>query len=794
MKKHIHGGAQSENVRRLSPELDRGLTQAQVDERAHAGLNNEVKATQGKSYGRILRDNILTLFNLMNFALAACVIAVGSYTNALFIGVIVCNIIIGTYQEIRAKRTIEKLQVVSAPTACVVRDGAECVIAVKDIVLDDVAIWRSGMQISADCEVAQGEIEVNESLLTGESDALVKRAGDKLMSGSFVVSGECRARVTGVGDQSYAARIAGDAKAFKKPNSELMKSLNRIIRAIGIAIVPIGSALFCKQYFYMDMTLSDSVVKTVAAMIGMIPEGLILLTSVALAVGVVRLAKRQTLAQQLYCIETLARVDTLCLDKTGTITTGEMQLSDVIPIDSDSAFIDDALNAFTTYMTDDNPTNRALSARYTLKSNWRLIRTEPFSSARKWSGAVFEDRGSIIVGAPEFVLGNDYSRVRASVEEYATQGMRVLVLAQSDAPIGDKSLPEGQLKICALIVIGDTVRQEAPAALEYFARQGVDIKVISGDNPTTVARVAARAGLKGADSLIDMSTLSTDEEVAAAATRYTVFGRVTPQQKRILVNALKRAGHTVAMTGDGVNDVLALKDADCSIAMASGSDAARQVASIVLMDSNFASLPAVVAEGRRVINNISCSASLFLTKTIFSSVLAVLLLIMPSAYPFQPIQLTMFSSLAIGFPSFVLALEPNTERVKGDFLLGVLRRALPAAFTIVVGVVACMIMSHPLKYDMHVTSTMAILFTVWVGLISLVRVCRPFNPLRIALICTCTLGFAICICCLPTFYKLVRLTLNQCLILIGMALLALPVMPLSDKLFDKIPIFKKNAV
>lgn len=794
MKDHIHGGAQSGDVRRFSPDLDTGLNAAQVDERMRAGLNNAAHASQGKSYGRILCDNILTLFNLINFALAACVIAVGSYTNALFIGVIACNIIIGTYQEIRAKRTIEKLQVVSAPTACVVRDGAECEIAVKDIVLDDVAIWRSGMQISADCVVARGEIEVNESLLTGESDALIKRAGDKLLSGSFVVSGECCARVTGVGDSSYAARIAGDAKAFKKPNSELMKSLNRIIKAIGAAIVPIGGTLFCKQYFFMHMTLADSVVKTVAAMIGMIPEGLILLTSVALAVGVVRLAKRNTLAQQLYCIETLARVDTLCLDKTGTITTGEMQVSEVIPVDSDDVFIAAALNAFTTCMTDDNPTNRALKTLYGIKSDWRLVRTEPFSSARKWSGAVFDGHGSVIVGAPEFVLGSDYSRVRESVERYAAQGMRVLVLAQSDAPIGDKSLPEGQLKICALIVIGDTVRQEAPEALEYFARQGVDIKVISGDNPTTVARVAVSAGLMGADRLIDMSALSTDDEVAAAATKYTVFGRVTPQQKRILVNALKRAGHTVAMTGDGVNDVLALKDADCSIAMASGSDAARQVASIVLMDSNFASLPAVVAEGRRVINNISCSASLFLTKTIFSSVLAVLLLVMPSAYPFQPIQLTLFSSLAIGFPSFVLALEPNTERVKGNFLLGVLRRALPSALTIVIGVVTCMALAHPLGYDMHVTGTMATLFTVWVGLVSLVRVCRPFNALRIALICACTLGFAICICCLPTFYKLVRLNMDQCLILAGMALLTLPIMPLCDKISDRIPIFRKNAV
>lgn len=792
MRKHIQNHISSAEAERFSPDVHEGLTSEQAARRTSEGLNNVVRASQGKSYGRILRENVITLFNLLNFALAACVILVGSYTNALFIGVIMCNIIIGTYQEIRAKRTIEKLQVVSAPIAHVVRDGQERDVAVGDIVLDDVAIWRAGMQISADCQVAEGEIEVNESLLTGESDPLKKHPGDMLMSGSFVVSGECRARVTGVGDESYAARIAGDAKAFKKPNSELMRSLNRIIKTIGIAIVPIGGGLFLKQYFGMHMTLTDSVVKTVAAMIGMIPEGLILLTSVALAVGVVRLAKRQTLVQQLYCIETLARVDTLCLDKTGTITTGEMQVSDVVPVDMPYEFTVNALKAFTAVMTDDNPTSMALKKRFEGGTDWKLVHTEPFSSARKWSGAQFERYGSIIVGAPEFVLGGDYARVRAQVEGFAARGQRVLVAAQSDLPFGDRALPAGKLNICALIAIGDTIRAEAPATLGYFAGQGVDIKVISGDNPVTVSSVAARAGLTSADRLIDMSTLHTDEEVAAAANRYTVFGRVTPQQKRVLVNALKREGHTVAMTGDGVNDVLALKDADCSIAMASGSDAARQVANIVLMDSNFASMPAVVAEGRRVINNIKRSASLFLTKTIFSSLLAVLLLMMPSAYPFQPIQLTLFSSLAIGFPSFILALEPNTARVKGNFLLSVLECALPAALTIVLGVVACMIMAGPLGHDMSEISTMAVIFTVCVGLISLVRVCRPFNLIRAGLVAACTAAFVGSIFLLPGMFKLVRLDAHQGLILLCMVAAAYHVMLLIDKLIRRIPVFERN--
>lgn len=794
MSKQHKKRADAGHVSRYSPDPRTGLNASQVDARIRDGLSNVTSASQGKSYARILRDNLLTLFNLLNFALAACVILVGSYTNALFIGVIICNIIIGTYQEIKAKRTIEKLKVVSAPTAHVVRDGQESEIAVEDLVLDDIAIWRPGMQLSADCIIAQGSVEVNESLLTGESDALLKQAGDMLMSGSFIVSGECRARMEHIGDDNYAARIAGDARTLKKPNSEFMRALNLIIKTIGIAIVPIGGTLFIKQFFFMHMPLSDAVVNTVAAMIGMIPEGLILLTSVALAVGVVRLAHKQTLVQQLYCIETLARVDTLCLDKTGTITTGEMQLSEVVPMEANYDYITNALCAFTGALTDDNPTNRALKARYNAAVNWKCLHTEPFSSARKWSAAQFEHEGSIILGAPEFVLGKDYCRVRDEVERFAQKGLRVLVLAHSDNPLGAQKLPEGRLRICALLAIGDTIRPEAPAALSYFANQDVDIKIISGDNPVTAASVAARAGLKGADKLIDLSSLKSDAEVIDAAGKYTVFGRVTPQRKRILVNALKKEGRTVAMTGDGVNDVLALKDSDCSIAMASGSDAARQVANIVLLDSNFASMPAVVAEGRRVINNISRSASLFLTKTIFSSVLAILMLVMKHGYPFQPIQLTMFSAIAIGCPSFVLALEPNSARVSGRFLTGVLGRALPAALTIVLGVTTFICLSFPLNYCHDVVSTMAVVFTVSVGLISLARVCRPFNLIRSALLILCICAFAVCLIFMPELFELVALDWFQTLVLTGMTALALPAMLFINKLLKKIPLFASSSI
>ena len=775
--------------------LDRrqGLSSEQVAQRVRDGLSNADEGIKTKTEKQIILENTFTFFNILNFVLALFVLLVGSFKNLLFLGVIFSNIIIGSFQGIRAKRTIDKLSLISAPKASVLRDGKLQTIPVSGIVMNDVLHLSTGQQICADAIVLEGEAEVNESLITGESDPVLKRAGDELLSGSFIVSGSCYAEVEHVGRENYANRIANGAKYVKRTNSEILHSLDFIVKTLGFTLVPIGILLFCKQFFLLHDTIREAVVSTVAAILGMIPEGLILLTSVVFAVSVLRLSRYKTLVQDLYCTESLARVDVLCLDKTGTITEGTMQVDELHPL---TGYTEEdmtaPLKALVQVLTDDNPTYNAVKAYFPGGSDWKAAATVPFSSARKWSGAYFGERGTYVMGAGEFILGERFGALREHTEEYAARGERVLLLAHSAKPFLENKVLPDDIEPVGFILISDKIRTEAPQTLRYFAEQGVTLKVISGDNAVTVSNIAQKAGLPHAENYCDATTLHTDEEIAGAIEQYSVFGRVTPQQKRVLVNALKRAGHTVAMTGDGVNDVLALKDADCSIAMASGSDAARQVANIVLMDSNFASMPAVVAEGRRVINNITRSASLFLTKTIFSALLSVLLLIMPSAYPFQPIQLTLFSSLAIGLPSFVLALEPNTARVKGKFLLSVLARALPAALTIVLGTVACMIMAGPLGHDMSEVSTMAVIFTVCVGLISLVRVCRPFNLIRAGLVLACAAAFTVGIFCLPGLFKLIRLDMHQGLILLGMVAAACPTMLGIDKLIRRIPAFAHN--
>ena len=600
----------------------------------------------------------------------------GSPRNALFMGVILSNIVIGSFQGVRAKHTIDKLSLISAPKAVALRDGQRYTVKVEDVVLDDILIFGAGNQICADATVVGGECEVNESLLTGESDPIVKRPGDPLLSGSFVVSGTCSAQVEHVGAESYANKIAGDASYMKKRNSEIMNSIDFIVKIIGFAILPIGGVLFWKQFFVLGDTLQNSVVSTVAAMVGMIPEGLVLLISLAFAVSVIKLSARKTLVQDMYCVETLARVDTLCLDKTGTITEGSMQVDDIVPLEGFTAEqMKEALKALVNTLEDSNPTFMAIKEWLadSPPPPWKAAETVPFSSARKWSGAYFSGRGCYVMGAGEFVLGGAFGPYKARAEGYSKNGQRVLLLARADRSFDDKALPEG-MKPMGLVLISDKIRKEAPRTLRFFADQGVDLKVISGDNAVTVANIARKAGLSNADKYVDATTLRTEEDVKRAVKEYAVFGRVTPQQKLSFVKALKEDGHTVAMTGDGVNDVLALKEADCSIAMASGSDAARTVSNLVLLDSNFASMPVVVQEGRRSINNLQRSSSLFLVKTIFSALIGVLFIFINYSYPFQPIQQTLISSLTIGVPSFILALEPNNDRLCGRFINNVIPR------------------------------------------------------------------------------------------------------------------------
>ncbi len=720
-------------------DIDHGLTQDEAEEKIRRGECNGSFSVKSKSVGRIFSDNIFTLFNLINVIIAVCVALVGAYRNMLFMGVILCNVAIGIIQEIRSKRAVDRLAVISAPKAHLLRDGKEQTLPVGDIVPGDIMLLSAGRQLCADGVLAEGELDVDESLLTGESETVSKRPGDALFSGSFVVSGSGKAEVTKVGAQAYANSISASAKKPKKRRSEMMTAINKIISVISVCILPFALVLFTKSVFAAREELQYCVTSTAAAVIGMIPEGLVLLTSVALAVSSIRLARRQTLCQDLYCVESLARVDTLCLDKTGTITTGKMQVAKLELLRPEFP-AEEALAALSGAMGPENQTMSAVAERFRDGSDAACLKKVPFSSARKWSGAQFERFGTLILGAPSFVLApEEFGKLRAKCGDYAARGQRVLLLAQSREALPDKALPGGITPV-ALVVLTDEIRESAPGTLRYFREQGVELKVISGDDPVTVANVALKAGLKGAEKYVDASLL-TDEEIPAAAREYVVFGRVTPARKLALVQALKAEGHKVAMTGDGVNDVLALREADCSVAMQSGSDAARCVSQLVLLDSDFSSMPLAVQEGRRCINNIQRSAALFLVKTVFSFLLAVVFMFAGSAYPFQPIQLTLISALFIGAPSFLLALEPNHDRVQGSFIANVMKRALPGGLTVVLGIGALLILQSVFGIPQERLSVMAVFNTAAVCFGVLIGVCRPFRKWHIGMITAVAAAF-----------------------------------------------------
>ncbi len=670
-----------------------GLSAADVAARIARGQVNTIPSVHTRTIGQIVRGNVLSPINLIVAVLAALVIAAGSPKDALFGGVIVANSVIGVVQELRAKRVLDSLSVISAPQALVVRDGEVHSVQVHELVLDDVVELRAGAQVVADGVVLTDDsLEIDESLLTGEADAVVKSSGDEVLSGSAVVAGTGRARVTRVGAENYAVKLAEEARRFTLVDSPLRNDINRIVTWVGMMIIPVGVLLASSQFWRRNERWQDAVISTVAGLVGMVPEGLVLLTSVAFAVGVVRLAERRCLVQELPAIEVLARVDVLCTDKTGTITEGSMALAGVELLPRrgtgpmDRSDVDDVLAAMAHLDPDPNATVHALASHYPGTTRWTLNSRVPFSSSRKWSSMAFERHGSWVLGAPENVLGELYSgELRGAVERHATDGSRVLVLAS-----GRIEMPETLCALCevepiALVLLEDVVRDDAAATLQFFADQGVTLKVISGDNNVTVGAVARRAGLEHWHDNVNAQTLPLDEngaDFADAIEQSSVFGRVTPHQKRAMVKALQSRGHVVAMTGDGVNDVLALKDSDCGIAMASGSEATRGVAQLVLLDSNFSALPAVVAEGRRVINNIERVASLFLAKTTYSVVLSLLTGVFALAYPLRPIHLSILSWFTIGVPAFFLALEPNAERVQEGFLRRVLGRAVPAGLVI----------------------------------------------------------------------------------------------------------------
>lgn len=734
-----------------------GLTDEQVNARIAEGKVNADENPNTRTYKQIVRENTLTFFNFLNLVLLVLVLLVGSYKNAFFVCIIIINTLIGIAQEIRAKKTIDKLAILTARKSVVIREGQKWTVPTEELVLDDVVCLKTGDQVPADARILEGSLEVNESLLTGESDNLPKNEGDELFSGSFVTSGEACCQIIHVGKDNYAAQITSEAKEFKRHNSELKNSLNAILKVISIIIVPLGALLFYKQYYIVGDTFRDSVVSMVAGVLGMIPEGLVLLTSVALTLGALVLANKKTLVQELYCIETLARVDTLCLDKTGTITEGTMCVERVEPyvstgrvetavtgsepaesteaeeqVQTDSAFmeeIDVIMGNMMYVLKDQNATIDALRKRFPAKQDMTPEHVIPFSSDRKYSGAVFEEKGTYLMGAAQFLFPEDNEELTEKCQAYAEEGLRVLVLAHSSQNAEGTELPEG-LEPLALMLLTDVIREEAPDTLAFFDSQEVDLKVISGDDPVTVAAIARRAGLKNADSYVDATTLTTEEELQDAVAQYSVFGRVTPQQKKAMVQALQSQGHTVAMTGDGVNDVLALKEADCSIAMAQGSDAAKNIANVVLLDSNFASMPHIVNQGRRVVNNIRTAASMFLIKTMFSVMLSLLTIFFGNAYPFEPIQMSLISACAVGIPTFLLAQENNYEKIDHTFLRHVFINAFPAAITITFCVFAVMLVCQNVYHSMAMLNTACVLVTGWNYMAALKTVYAPLNTYR----------------------------------------------------------------
>lgn len=777
------------HVPELTPDSELGLSSAQAQERVDAGWANLPIDPPGKTVGQIVRSNVFTYFNMLFFFLAACVLAVGSWQNVMFMGVVLANIAIGIVQELRSKRTLDKLTLLTAPQGAVIRDGRRRKIPTSEMVRDDIVEFSAGDQIFADAVVVAGECSANEALITGEADEIKKKPGDELLSGSFVVSGQCRARLTRVGADSFANRLTLEAKAAKPPQqSEMMRSLTRLVQVIGIAIIPLGILMAVKEIAWLGRSVTDGVVATVASLIGMIPEGLYLLTSMALAAGVVRLAQKRTLVHDMGCIETLARVDVLCVDKTGTVTENKMTVEDVVPLCPDRFEESDIRLIMADYvaaMRADNDTMAALRRYFTGEVKQPAIKAVPFTSAKKFGGVSFHEDETYLLGAPDVLLGERGGKYAKQIDAYSAKGCRVLLLGLYDGDPEDER-PEAGLMPIALILLSNKIREEAPETFKYFAAQGVAIKVISGDNALAVSEVAKRAGIRGAENYVDARTLETDEDIAEAVERYTVFGRVTPDQKRRFVRALKAAGHTVAMTGDGVNDVLALKEADCSVAMASGSDAACQVSHIVLLESNFAAMPSVVAEGRRVINNIERSASLFLVKNIFSFILAVITLVFTLPYPVTSAQMSLVSALTIGIPGFILAMEPNSARIKGKFLPNVVGRALPGGLTnlfLVLGAILfCLVFELP--EDMMGTICTVILCVV--GLMVVHRTCKPYDLLRRAMMVALVVGFGICVLVLPELFTISKLDLPAGMILGVFVLLSWPALALLCRAQEKL--------
>ena len=764
-------------MERIAADPQSGLSAEQVKRRFAQGENNYKVESSTLSVSQIVRSNVCTYFNLVFAVIAVLLAIVGAWSDMLFLPIIVANTCIGIIQEVHSKKVLDKLSILNAPHAVVIRDGKRQEIPADQLVLDDIVEFSAGSQIPADAKVVSGELQVNESLITGESDEIEKREGDSLLSGSFVVSGKACARLEKVGKDSYISKLTLQATKSKKgEQSEMIRSLNYLIMVMGIIIIPIGIALFVQSFIYNEGTLHDSITGMVAAIIGMIPEGLYLLTSVALAVSSVRLAQKKVLIHDMKCIETLARVNVLCVDKTGTITEPGMHVYDFSVLDgADQLEISQLLADFVAAQEKDNATMEALKAHFSNGSGMRAREVYSFSSETKYSGAVMNDGKSYVIGAPEFVLRGQFAQYQELISTYSSYGYRVLVFAQYEGTLDRKPLTEPVLPLC-FVMLANPIRKGAKETFTYFAENDVDIKVISGDNPLTVSVIAAEAGIVGAERFVDASTLKEKEDYDRAVEEYTVFGRVTPSQKRMLVQALKEHKKTVAMTGDGVNDVLALKDADCSVAMASGSEAASNVAQLVLLDSDFSRMPSVVAEGRRVVNNIERTAALYIVKNIFSMLLAIFSVILMLDYPLEPSQVSLISMFTIGIPSFVLALEPNKELIRGHFLTNVLVRALPAGLTDFIVVSGLVIFCREFQVDLDCLSTSCTILVAIVGFMILHRIARPMNTGHIVMLVGVIAGWILCMLFGGSFFGITGIS-KQCeMLMVIFAIITEPVL------------------
>lgn len=792
-------------VKRVKTDYKTGLTSDQVQERISKGQTNIAPNTNNKTIGSIIAENVFSFFNILCFLVAAALIVVNiiykqKWNNLLFMATILINIIIGIVQEIKAKRTIEKLSLLTAPVVKVVRDGIESNINSEEIVIDDIIMLSTGKQIVADCIVVEGNIEVNESVLTGESLPIKKKVGDTLLAGSFVVSGHCHARVEKVGSNCYLQQLAISAKKYRKPKSELFSSLRVIIKVIGVLIVPITVLMFYISFKHPGATVVDAVTTTAGSTIGMIPAGMFLLCSISLTVSVIKLARKKALVQDLYCVEMLARVNVLCLDKTGTITDGTMKVFNCVQLSSTDQTIKRIMGSMLSALGDNNQTSQALINYFGYNKEMTPVITIPFSSSRKLSAVTFDNYGTYIMGAPEFVNPNmKDEKLKTMIEQYAKDGYRTLLLSHSKKSISKDTLPEDREPI-ALIILEDHIREDALKTITWFKDNGVKVKIISGDNPLTVSEIAKRVGVEGTDSFISLDGLN-EKQVIAAANKYTVFGRVTPEQKALLIKTIKSDGNTVAMTGDGVNDILALKEADCSIAMASGNEAVRSVSHMVLMNSDFSSMPDTVIEGRKVINNVQKASSLFFMKTLFSIIFSILVIGLSFAsnfgvsYPFTTPRMLMFEWFVIGIPSFILAFLPNDKPISGKFIYNLIKNALPGAIALVINVGAVYLYNQIVygslvgESVMSTVSTMSTLILTFTGLAMLYRLCKPFSGLTTTLF---VLMFTACCACFffwPGFFDIVfikELALPDVLFVIVLALTSPTVINILYKIMDKV--------